>query len=210
MMKRKLSLIALALLLMLVASCTSVSQPGAFQIVDPDGNIAYIDTTTGDLVTVPEDHNQIHDGNSYTVSDIQNVNAGTFKWQITTPNSTTYAHMIFHVDCTGEMMVSITEGSDRTDGTAMAEINRNRNSSNTATVVVTHTPTGGSTDGAVTIFADRIGSTGTGPIGGSSSGTRGENEYILKANTKYVVAVTTYDDVYVSAEFDWYEQAPLN
>ena len=108
-----------------------------------------IDASTNSLQTIEYDHHEIHSGSSFVCVDLQNVNATTFKWQVTTPAGTKYAHMVFDVDCTGEMTVLVTEGSDRTDGTALAEINRRRvGTPAVATVIVTHTPTGGTTDGA--------------------------------------------------------------
>ena len=185
-----------------IAGCSTAAVP-----IDTSGDpiLLQFDGPTGDLVTIDEPHNEIHEGNSYTVSDVQAVDTTTIQWQITTPDTSTYAHMLFKVDCTGEMLVTITEGSDRDDGTALSEINRNRKSSKTATVIVTRTPTNGTTDGTVTIYSAREGTTGMGPVGGALGGSRGNDEFILKANTKYVVSVTTYAGVYVSAEFDWYE-----
>ena len=164
------------------------------------------DDSTYSRTTIEYDHHEIHSGNSCHVSDVQSVDTTTFKWQVTTPNTLVYAHMVFDLECTGEMSVSITEGSDRTDGTALAEINRNRvGTPNTAGTVVTHTPTGGSTDGATTIFTIRSGSTGVGGKTILAGGSRGNNEYVLKPNTKYVISATTYAAVFVSLELDWYE-----
>jgi hypothetical protein len=112
--------------------------------------------------------------------------------------------MIFNVECTGEMLMVITEGASHTDGTALAEINRNRNSSNEAGVAVARAPTNGS-DGSTTIFSIRTGATGVASKTVASGGARGQNEFILKQNTKYVVAVTTYAAVQVSLDLNWYE-----
>lgn len=165
-----------------------------------------IDASTNSLQVVDYEHHEIHSGSSFVVSDIQNVDTTTVKYQITTPNTTKYAHMIFNVTCTGEFSLLVTEGSDRTDGTALVEVNRNRVGTPTAaTVIVTLTPTGGSTDGATAIFAERDGATGSGSKTLSSGASRGNSEFILKPNTKYVVAIETFADVYVTFEPGWYE-----
>lgn len=164
-----------------------------------------LDGITLSVNTIAHEHHEIHEGDSFTVSDVQLVDATTFKWQITTSNSERVSHMIFDIDCTGEMLVLITEGSDRTDGGGLTEINRNRNCDVVSSTVVTTTPTDGATDGAVTIDTLRVGSTGVASKTISSGGARGQNEYMLKQNTKYVVSVTTFATVYVTLHLDWYE-----
>ena len=164
-----------------------------------------IDGVTGAVETVSYAHHEIHSGNSYTTIDSQAVDTTTIKWQVTTPDNTKWAHMLFNADCTGEMTVLVTEGSDRVDGTALAEINRNRNSTNIAGVIVTRTPTGGSTDGATVLFNTRVGATSVASKTIDSGTSRGNSEYVLKQNTKYVISVTTYAAVQVSLHLDWYE-----
>ena len=165
-----------------------------------------IDASTNSLQTIEYEHHEIHGGSSFHTSDVREVDTTTFKWQVTTPAGTKYSHIVFNIECTGEMLLLVTEGSDRTDGTALVEINRNRVGTPTvAGTIITHTPTGGTTDGATTIFTTRVGSTGVGSKTLSGGGSRGNNEYILKPSTKYVVSVTTYATVNVSLELDWYE-----
>jgi hypothetical protein len=157
------------------------------------------------IFTIDYAHHEIHAGSSYTVYDVRNVDTTTFKWQITTPDSPTLSHATLCVEGTGEISVTFTEGSDRTDGTALTEINRNRESNNAAGVAVTHTPTGGSTDGSVTLLAVRVGTTSAGARTASAGGARDRNEFILARNTKYVVAAETFADIYVNLILDWYE-----
>ena len=170
-----------------------------------------IDSSTHSIQTIEYEHHEIHSGSSFVCADLRNVSTATFKWQVTTPGGTKYAHMVFDIDCTGEMTVLVTEGSDRVDGTALVEINRNRVGTPTgATVIVTHTPTGGETDGAITLINHRSGATGVGSKTISSGGLRGGNEFVLKPSTKYVISVTTYANVWVSLDIDWYEHEDKN
>lgn len=169
-----------------------------------------IDSTTNAQTIVSYDHHEVHAGSFFSVYNTQSVSTTTFKWQVTTPNTDVLAHLQFGVACTGEMTALVTEGSDRTDGTAITEINHHRSSTNTAGVVVTHTPTGGTTDGAVTLFSLRDGATGVASKTIASGSGRATNEYILKKNTKYVISVTTYAAVYVTLELDWYEHEDSN
>ncbi len=163
-----------------------------------------IDALSQALETITDEHHEIHQGHSYTVSDVQSVSTTTFKWQVTTPDTENFAHMIFQVDGTGEIFLVVTEGSDRTDGGALAEINRDRNSTETSDVIVTTTPTAGATDGATTILSIRAGATGQGAKTVEGGGSRGQNEFILKRNTKYVISVTTFAAIYVTLELNWY------
>ena len=171
------------------------------------GGAPRVDNSTLSTTIIEYEHHEIHAGSSFHTSDVVSVDTTTVKWQVTTePNTLAYSHMIFSVECTGEMLLLVTEGSDRVDGTALAEINRNRvGTPKTAGTIVTRTPTDGATDGATTILTTRVGSTGVGSKTLSGGGARGTNEFILKPNTKYVVSVTTYAAVYVSLELEWYE-----
>jgi hypothetical protein len=161
---------------------------------------AIFDSIYSVLLQMGVDESEVNEGNSYTVSDTLACNATTVKWQITTPDTTTYAHWTFSLTTTGEATYLVTEGSDRTDGAALSEVNRNRvGTPSSATTVVSRTPTGGTTDGATTLFSVRTGTLYTAAIASPS------NKWILKPNTKYVISVTTYASVFVSCVVDWYE-----
>ena len=96
-----------------------------------------IDAATNARITLENDHNQIHDGRSYHICDVQNVSSTTEKWLITTPDTTRFSHIVFDIRATGEMSVTITEGADRTGSNALDEINRHRESPLASTVIVT-------------------------------------------------------------------------
>lgn len=165
-----------------------------------------IDIKSGANVTIEFDHHEIHHGHSFKLDDVQLVETTTKYWMVTTPNSKKYAHMIFDVLCTGEVSVIITEGADRTGTTALTPINRNRVGTPVAATVIVHRDkTGaGSTNGEVTLRNVRYGKTDK--FSGQISEQRGQKEYVLKPNTKYIIAVETFGaGVYVSLHLDWYE-----
>jgi len=108
------------------------------------------------------------------------------------------------------MLFALTEGADRTGTNLLTAINRNRASSTAATMVVHRAYSGGTTDGATTVKTTRVGATGVASRTAEAGESRGDEEFVLKANTKYVLAVTTYADVYVSLDLDWYEHTGLN
>jgi len=114
--------------------------------------------------------------------------------------------MTFDALSTGEMLLVITEGADRTTGVDLIPINRNRvGSPSEAKTTIKRGATGGSIDGATTLKTMRTGSTGR--HGSEVGASGGQNEYILKPDTKYVVSMTTYADVVASIHLDWYEHA---
>ena len=164
-----------------------------------------IDRATRTLQIIEYEHHEVHAGSSFVCSDVQNVDTTTLQWMITTPDTEKWAHMVFDFQATGEMSILVTEGADRVGTNALAEINRDRNSATAATVAIHRAVSGGSTDGATTIFTNRMGATGVGGKVISGGGMRGNNEFILKQNTKYIVTVETFADIYVAAIFDWYE-----
>jgi len=163
-----------------------------------------IDITTGSQVVVSHDEHMLGDGKCFKLDDLQNVNTATQKWMITTPNSKTYARMIFDILCNGEQTVLITEGADRTGTTALTPFNRNRvGTPPIATVLVHRDVSEGSSDGAIILKNFRIGATDKfSTLPAESQGRRG---YILKPNTKYIVSVTTQADVYVTMRLHWCE-----
>ena len=170
-----------------------------------------MDAATNVLATIEYEHHEIHDGSSFVVREVQSVDTTTFKWLITTPATTKYAHMIFNVSCTGEMLVVVTEGADRVDGDLITPVNRYRvGSPAAATVVVSRAPTEGATDGAIVLTTQRVGATGVASKTIESGEARGIAEYVLKPATKYIVAITTYAAVYVSIGLDWYEHTRLH
>jgi len=178
-------------------------------LIDEGGKVKDIkqDSSTEALTIIEYEHHELHGGSSYTVSDVVNVSSTTVKWLISTPDSEKYAHFQPSVECTGEMYEIFTEGADRTHGTGLTVINRRRVSSSTSGCTVSRTPTGGSTDGTTTLRTLRVGSTGVGSKTISGGGSRATSEFILKPNTKYVLSITTYANVYVSLHLDWYMHA---
>lgn len=173
--------------------------------------IAQQDDVSDAVKVIPFEHDKVHDRELFSIDDVQNIDTTTVKWLITTANSNKLAHMIFNAECTGEMSILVTEGADRNGSNALDIINHYRDmpSQNPTSVVTMHRGiAAGSTDGATTILNKRVGATGVASKTVSAGGTRAANEFILKRNTKYVVAITTYADVWVTFEPVWYENEP--
>ena len=163
-----------------------------------------IDSSTNSLVVIDEAHHELHDGNHFTVQDIQSVGAAsTFYYQITAPNTTKRIHFEFFIQSSGNgLTINIFEAPTTSAGTSLTAYNRNRNSATSATATVVHTPTVTST-GTTTIHQDYI------PAGVNRSGeTRSENEFVLKQNTKYLIRYVTDAGAgaTVVTHLEWYEE----
>ena len=175
---------------------------GHIDIVDANGQSS-MDSVTGALNVIDYGHHEVHEGSSFVVSDVQNISSTTIQYMITTPDSAKLAHMIFDIEATGELLITITEGADR-DGTTALNVFNNRRGSRASFVLVHRAVSGGSGDGA-TIWQHRSGSTGVGNKTISGGGSRGLNEWILKADTKYIVTLQTFANIYITFGLDWYE-----
>lgn len=176
------------------------------QIIDANGNTFEGDPATHAMIGVTYAHHEIHDGNSFVVSEqVQLADAGTREYRIATPNTTRWAHMIVVIDGSLDTTVEIYETTTKTAGTAMTARNRNRNSANAATTTITHTP-GGAGDGTL-IWTTRFGNdSGPAGKGGTGGGSRGVDEWVLKQNTAYLIRITSNSaDNNVATQFDWYE-----
>jgi len=148
---------------------------------------------------------EILEGNSYTVCDTVDADTTTVKWQIHTLADTGKIHLRFSLTCNGEALYLVTEGSDRDDGTALEEVNRNRVLPSLSETIVTRTPTGGTTDGATVLFSLRNGLLNKpGGVAIEGGDARADNLWILAADTKYVISVTTYAASYVTCKLDWF------
>jgi len=169
------------------------------------------DASSHALVTITSDHHRIHEGKMYTVSDTVAADTTVAKWMVETANTDKYCHLVFSLYCTGEATYLVTEGADRDKGTDLYEINRRRvGTVDIAETVVTRTPIGGTTDGNIVLFSVRTGSTGIAGKTIEGGAARAENEFVLRPNTKYIISITTYADVYATCKLDWYEVKDLN
>lgn len=166
-----------------------------------------LDASTESLMTIDYAHHEIHDGTSFWVDDVVQVdNAATQDYLITTPDTTKYAHWGYEVNGTvGGITIELFEAADRTGTTALTLLNRNRNSATTATLAIHRGQSGGTTDGTRILWA----TDGTGTAAGKESGKVGEGtERVLKRNTKYIFRITSkVNDNDIAVRFNWYEHA---
>lgn len=162
-----------------------------------------IDSITRHLATITHVHHTIHEGNHFFVRDFVDLgNGATRDMLLITPNTAKLVHLIIAIEHELEGSVKIYEGTvTSADGIAITTINRNRNSSGTPGLVVTHTPTVSSA--GTLLEQDQKGSA-------KKFGAEGRDaeELLLKRNTKYLLRMTneTANNNLFNWTLDWYER----
>lgn len=169
-----------------------------------------LDSSTHAINTTENAHHEIHEGRHFKADrqDTSLATDETIELLLTTPDTTRWAHFLLTMQSTGEVVVELYEGTTvSAEGTAITPINRNRNSDTASVVVVTHTPT--ITSDGTKLTENWIGTTGFKEDIGDR--TRGDNEIILKQNTKYLIRLTAVGNGIKGAiGGDWYEHVDYN
>ena len=193
-----------------VISSTGISGPKTLWglISDTVSRVIRLDPSTHAIKTIEYEHSEIHSGSSWVCTDVVNVDTTSQTWLISTPNTTAYCHMIFSASCTGEMQFAVTEGATSTSSTVVWAANRNRTATPASSTTVVYRGATGGHNGNTTIFTKRAGASGK--FTSATGDSRGTNEFILNSNTYYVVTTTTYANVYVTLELQWYEHTDLD
>lgn len=163
----------------------------------------------GALVTIPTDHHEIHGGGSYVASrsvDLGNGASDTVLIIVPDDDTKRY-HMVTSYGAELESHFDAYEGATLSattsaTGTPLTSFNRNRNSSNTSALGIYFSPVLASVGGDGTKILEKH--AGSGKQVGSE--TRGNDEIILKNNTKYVLRLTnsTTSNNYVNWELNYY------
>jgi len=171
----------------------------------PEKFIKLKDNGDGTYALVTADHRDfLFTGYQFTYSEVTDLGSAAVRDVLfVTPNTLLWAYLSVTVQTEAEADYKLYEGPTTTgDGTACTEHNKNRGSAITATSVVTHTPTiAGGSEG--TLLATKHWGAGKGSGGGSVPA----EEWLLKANTKYLIRVTnaTTSANQVNIILDWAE-----
>ncbi len=157
------------------------------------------------LVTIGFGHHKIHVEESFYV-DFSNTVAtadNSLTMYFKCPDSSIRVHLIPGISADNEGDFELRESATVSlSGTVMTVFNRDRNSSETSTVLVRHTPT--VTASGTQLALTRIGSTGFKESAGGMSASR--REWILKQGTVYLMRFTSENnDTEATLEADWYE-----
>jgi hypothetical protein len=199
--------------LLVLGVCSSVIIPvWADSSFSGRGSSAVLDGPTNAVRVIDYEHHEVHEGFFYTASlTTSDLDDNPLNISFTTPNTTQWAHMIVGASTSAAARLELREApaGGAAGGTALAPLNRDRNSSNTSSLISTHgananeltqgasAGTGGTVLGTVNI-AD-----GKNNLGGR---TRASQEFILRANTTYAVRLTGAVNLTIATlEIDWYE-----
>lgn len=169
-----------------------------------------LDPITHAQITVDIANHKAHEGSRFFLHEGFVLNSGATgskEYLITTPDSSKWAHMTINVK--GSLIFSLRffEGTGKTAGTPMVGVDHNRNTANTPTTIITHTPTGSEGSGLV-LFTSRHGHpTLFGGRGGEGGEGGGRDAITLKKNEKYSLLVTALsaNDTNMTVDIDWFE-----
>jgi len=156
------------------------------------------------MAVVQIEHQEIHDGDSFTYRDVVSLNTGVSQdYLIETPNTSTWAHFGYELEGQSEVDLAIYEATDKTGTTPQTVFNRNRNSNNVATTLLSKGTSGGTTDG--TLIMQRT--SGSATSAGKFAAAVGEGqERVLRQGTKYIFRITSQGNGNkISIRLSWYE-----
>lgn len=219
----RISLLCLIALMVVLPGCTA-EEPGYIittsdsevMVVDSDGDIITIDEVTGAITTIEYEHHEIHEGCAFksdiNTEDLKNEGANNaLHISFTTSNMARWTHLVVYGWASGAADLSIVEAPTGgvAGGSNLAVFNRDRNSSTASTMISTDdtaanqltqdatAPTGGTE-----IHHWKLGA-GKNKIGGDN---RGNEEFILRQNTKYSLRMTSAVAVTrAQLTLEWYE-----
>jgi len=183
---------------------------GVIRLADTGGTDLVTDDVTGTLATIDLVHHEVHEGetfqSSYKSPDDGAIADNASLDMLLVTGASKYAHLTFSIAAGGDCEVLFYESTvTSNDGTALAENNMKRYSTETATVVATYTPT---VSNVGTLLHNSLQPGGRGPQspGGTS---RAETEWILKTSTKYLIRATNRAGSAqpMSIVAQWYEES---
>ena len=214
---KKLILFILSILLILSLCLTGCTEddPGYGFLVDLDGDVAIVDDNTGAIVTIEFPHHQIHAGDHFQYSEVVDLPVNNvLDIQITTPNTTEWAHMTAEFEVESETEWWVYENvTINVPGAVVNEYNTDRNSLNVNTIVlatitnanIANANADTAIAGATILFHSIA---GTGKKVGGQGGSR--QELILRQNEDYTIRFEATVAGYVSFLIRWYEFTNLD
>lgn len=170
------------------------------------------DRITGAMMMVDYAHHEIHSGSHYFAAHSAELGSGASQTYLLetggTASTTRQVHLTFDADGSAVTQFDFYEGSDRS-GVATAAVVFNSNRSYTAatsTVLMYSSVSGGSTDGTL-LWRYKGGASSA--QSKTPSGASREDEFILKAGTKYILRVISGTAANLTnVQFHWYEHTP--
>ena len=180
------------------------------RVTDLDGRMLKLDAATNSLLTIDYEHHEIHSGSHFFLSNYQTVNNGdTVDFQITTGDTTRWIHLTYGYENTQQLILNVYEGATvTTNGTAVAPVNNNRNSTKVSTISRFQR------NGTVTAAGTLLYSYSSGLAGNATTSRSGSNErsneLILKQNTTYRFRFQSLGNGNIfSYSANWYEHISI-
>ncbi len=182
--------------------------------VDISGNVhlygsgiigpAEVNTATHDVVTITQEHHQIHEGLSFmNFASGAGGNGAEINLMLTTQNSDKWAHIIHRATSSVEANFKIWEAGTYSGATAITPTNRNRNAGINAVTTLKENVviSGTSATSGTKILEEHF---GAGRTGGESRAM--QEEWILKSGTDYLfVLKSEAASADLNLELNWYE-----
>lgn len=172
-----------------------------------------IDSATGGITSVDTAHSMIHQGKAYHCIEVVDLLGNAVRdLQITTPNTTAWAHMLINCDAEAETQFLVYENvTINLAGTACLKVNQNRNSTNTSGLTINYidnadvASANADTDvsGAATLYSALVGA------GKDAGNYFHDHEIILKQNEDYCVRFVSNSAGFVNYSIEWYEHTGI-
>lgn len=178
------------------------------------GNSTYqglrVDAATHTLQTIDYAHHEIHSGSSYKVRSYTDAAVNTYyDIQITTPNTTSWAHLTFIIDVEKETSWWFYENvAINTPGDAITPMNQDRNSGNSSGLTlkyIANANEGAANDDTAVAGATLLLSGISGSEKKAGGQERSSYEIILKQNEDYSIRFKHNVAGYINYNLDWYE-----
>ncbi len=202
---KRIMLLGLLSIMLLVVGCSSDEAV----YITTDG----MDKTSQALTTISLAEHEIHDGDAYGVKSVVDLGNGAVRdIQITTPNTTVWAHMIISFETESETEWYLYEDVNIiAPGTDESPYNANRNSTNTTTLAANYIDNAniGAANADTAVAAATALFSGISGAGKDSGDFDHQHELVLKQNEDYSLRFVATTAGYVNYHLDWYEYTNL-
>jgi hypothetical protein len=185
----------------------AIADPLEVELVDAAGTALTVDETVTALSTIPTQHHEVHEGETFNASAfIVDLADDANLVMLLVTAAGVESHLTFELACGGDAEVQFYEDTTTSNqGVGIAERNMKRSSANVATTVVTKAPTV-TLDGTLLFNKAIPGGTGGNAAGGS---VRDDTEWILAPNKQYLIRLfnRSGNPKIASIVSQWYEES---
>ena len=173
-----------------------------------------VDPSTHTMQTIDYVHHEIHGGNAYSVVDVVDLAGSNVRdLQITTPNTTKWAHFFFSIKTESETMWYLYENADIiVTGTSVIPRNSNRNSSNFSGLLLREIDNTSlaNANADTSVTGSTLLHSGISGAGKDAGEFTHAEEDILKQDETYCIRFVASTAGYVNYHLSWYEHTNKN